>query len=122
MNRFIDVRRSQRIVNNPGEPFNTGLKQALQPGADDIKSQIKDSGHNQDEHRQSGILPGQDAVNLFGTSAFAALLRLFDAGAGDFFNEGEAHISDGGGAVKSAFLFHLGDNVLKHFGLVLIQT
>ena len=44
-----------------------------------------------------------------------ALLGLDDAAVADLLYVGKAHIGDGGAAVKSAFLFHLQNDVFERF-------
>ena len=121
MNYVVYACACQRGVNNACQIVNAQAEQLLQISADYAERQEKHQAHNQNEHRHGGVFAGQDFVDFLRTQAFPAHARLGHSRGAYPLDKPEAHIRNRRRAVKSAFLFHLQNNVLYHFKLVLLE-
>ena len=105
-----------------GQPTDAGIKKLLKPGANHVEGEPEHHCHDGNKCRNGGETPGEDAVDLLAAGVLAAFMRTHDGLGAHALDEAEAHLGDGGGAVQAALGFHLADDVLKRFALVLIQS
>ena len=121
MNDGIDIFSGKQVINNDSETVNAGFEYTLKPRTDDIESEEEDETHNADESGDSGILTCENAVDASAAEVFAAFGWFSDSLRDDIMDKGEAHISDSGAAVETAFFFELSDDMLHSFDLILVE-
>ena len=109
-----EARRDERVFHQRRQRADAGVQQIGEEAADDVEGQVEHGQHDEDEHRDGRVFAGQDAVGLDAAGVLMALVRAHDGLAANLFDEGEAHIRDGGGAIQPALLLHLHDDVFEH--------
>ena len=93
----------------------------MQVAPDELEGQIEYRRHDEDEHRQGGVLAGEYAVDPAAADVLAALLGLRDRLPAYLFYKRVTHIRDGGVAVEPALLLHAAYDVLQHMQLFIIE-
>ena len=78
-----------------------------------------DANHHENENGYGGPFARQDAVDAPTALVFLAFFGLDYGLVAKFLDEGKTHLSHGCGAVESTFFFHLHNEVLQGFFLVL---
>ena len=83
----------------------------LQESADDIKGEEENQSHDQDEDRDGGVLPREDAVDLLAARMLFAFLGLHHSPFTETADKEKAHICHRSRAVKAALFFKLREDV-----------
>ena len=94
----------------------------LQESADDIKGKEEDQSHDEDEDRDGGVLPREDAVDLLAARMLFAFLGLHHRPFTETADKEEAHICHRSRAVKAALFFKLRENVPQKLFLIGLQS
>ena len=98
-----------------------GLDQILQEQPDHVEGQPEDQSHDEDEHRQSGILSREELIHTAALHRSLVLPGFHHRPLTESLDEGEPHVGHGGGPVHPPFLFHLDNDMLQHFLFVVVQ-
>ena len=76
---------------------------------------VENQGHDSNENRNGRVFTGKNVVNLAASDMFFALMRFDNARSTDLVNKIKTHFCHCSTVVKTALVFHLNNNVLKHF-------
>jgi len=117
----IDAVGSEGAIDQGGERINADGQEIGKTLADDMEGEVEGEKHDRQKGGNGGVPAGKDLIEPDGAGVLAAFVALGDRGGDDPFDEGIAHIGQGGIAVQPGFVFHLDDAVFQQFLFVFIQ-
>ena len=121
MDHRIDAVGSEGAIDQGGERINADGQEIGKTLADDMEGEVEGEKHDRQKGGNGGVPAGKDLIEPDGAGVLAAFVALGDRGGDDPFDEGIAHIGQGGVAVQPGFVFHLDDAVFQQLLFVFIQ-
>ena len=112
---------SHEAVQGGGPGPDAPVQEVLEGRAQEGEGQPEDHHHDPQENGDAQVPAGQDPVDALGTDLFPGLLVLDHTLGADLFDEGVAHVRQGGLPVGAQLVLHILNNVLDDMLLVVIQ-
>ena len=109
------------MINDISERCDSHVQNILEKRTDHTECQEKHQTHNTDKTWNSRVFSREDLIDLHTAKMFFTFFWFHNRFITDFFNKIKTHMCDCCCSVQTTFVFHLFNNMLQHFFLVLIQ-